>query len=1363
VGPDQVADDAALRWLLGRGLLQPAGADALRRAAVLPGSPGLLALAAPRLRPEDAAELARVRAGALERARAGRPDPSDSDLTLRLAPGSAAGAALTAEDPTLRLAAPASSGAGADDVTMNVPPPAQLRSSGAQPGSSGSQAALARTLAAGPPTHTGKLTNSLTLSNDAGGLRRIGPYEVVRELARGGMGAVLVARRPGLDRQVALKVMLSGDAAGQEEVERFLTEARVAARLKHPNIVGILDVGADGTRPYLVMDLIDGESLKAKLGRGPLDPREAAELCRDVAKALAYAHGQAVLHRDIKPHNILVTKDGTPVVTDFGLAKDVGEGVAKGQTKTGQVMGTPAYMPPEQAEGHTELVDRRADVYSLGATLYEALVGEAPFQGATPLNIITQVLSKDPVPPRKRRPDVDRDLDTIVLRCLEKEPERRYQTAAALAEDLDRWLSDEPITARPATVLDRLLKWRRRNRAVAAVLMLASAALALGGVASLFAFLRADREARQAQAQETVAGARRTYDERGATPDHPGAEEAATLAPDDLQRRFEEPIAWSLGALAAAERWQTIAVLTSLSPTEATEAVKREAESLVSLAVLAQQWSVAAHGVRRLSTIDESVARAARARVDHAREELLTAKIARPFELAASGRLADKALGLVNAAARIAESADDQTVVRVAAQLDAVSDRLARWLRGELAASVPAEERQALEGALDAWLGELGGGDAPPPLITGKPRSLRTLSPEQSRVIKAGVQALLKAEARARQTLPMESAGSSLRMGEVLSERLGDRDSQVVQLACLVFERLGVSAVAQEALDRYLRCEPRLELCTAAMRAVAVVLDRSHLAPGAISDAFHARPAEPGHALDVAADILLKAGLSAEDVASLTEKVNPSLRAPVRGGEVVVMDPSVVKLSRNELMTREELARAIGWLDAQLPAAAEAEQPQYHYLRSEARLRSGDAVGALSDIEVGLAKRPTDFRFRFARANARVGAKDFEGALADLDECLANNPQMAVARLLRAQLHLDAGRLGPAEEDAEVAVRVRPDFARSWYMRGMVRCRQDRLAEGFEDVERALAMKPGEADFWCGRGQARHLLGSLAGAEADYSKALELDPGHRVARIQRATVRKDLGHPREGLADAEAALEQGAADPWVLAKAAEVLAAAGQVDRAMALLDRSLELQPAADLLTTRGRIRGSLGDDARALEDLERAAKLGPEEKTQNLVSRAMVLFRLRRTDEARRAFEAAIARAPRDAEVLYNFAFFQAASGAAEAAEVTLTRYLEARRDDPQALLMRAALRLRRSEEAARSDLERVVEVAPGEAPMVEALRRLAAGDPVACLELAEGTKEPKDLALAAREVRVWLSAHPTHPRAAAGMAKLEALRPR
>jgi WD40 repeat protein len=334
-----------------------------------------------------------------------------------------------------------------------------------------------------------------TAPPSAAELPAIQGYELLGVLGRGGMGVVYKARQVGLNRVAALKMIHAGGHAGPEQVARFRTEAEASARLHHPHIVQVFEVGETRGQPFLSMEYVAGGGLDQSLRGIPQSPAHAAAFVRQLAEAVDHAHQHGVVHRDLKPANILLAEDGTPKIADFGLAKQLD--ADSGQTRSGAIVGTPGYMAPEQASGGKAIVGRPADIYALGAILYEMLTGRPPFWGETVLETLEQVVARDPVPPRQLQPKVPVDLETICLKCLHKDQDRRYVSARALADDLQRFLSGSPVQARPVGSLERLGRWCRRNPAVATLLVAVAGALVVGTAVSAFFAVQAEQRAIQ--------------------------------------------------------------------------------------------------------------------------------------------------------------------------------------------------------------------------------------------------------------------------------------------------------------------------------------------------------------------------------------------------------------------------------------------------------------------------------------------------------------------------------------------------------------------------------------------------------------------------------------------------------------------------------------------------------------------------------------------------------------------------------------------------------------------------------------------------------------------------------------------------
>lgn len=342
----------------------------------------------------------------------------------------------------------------------------------------------------------------------------IAQYEILSELGRGAMGVVYKARQKDLDRLVALKMILAGSHAGEDQRGRFLTEAKAVASLQHPNIVQIYEIGEHEDKPFFSLEFVEGDTLDERIRENAITAHQAASLIATMARAMSYAHERGIVHRDLKPANVLLTQEGEPKITDFGLAKQMED--SSGQTQSGAIMGTPSFMSPEQALGQTKEIGPCSDVYALGAMIYDMLTGRPPFRASSVLDTLEQVRRQEPAPPRQFQSTIPVDLETICLKCLRKDPRQRYDSAMALAEDVERYLRGEPIAARPVGRLERAYRWSRRNPVVAA-LMTTVAILLLSGTAigwslTLVAWAerdRADGEALKAtqQKQRAIASA----------------------------------------------------------------------------------------------------------------------------------------------------------------------------------------------------------------------------------------------------------------------------------------------------------------------------------------------------------------------------------------------------------------------------------------------------------------------------------------------------------------------------------------------------------------------------------------------------------------------------------------------------------------------------------------------------------------------------------------------------------------------------------------------------------------------------------------------------------------------------------------
>ena len=994
---------------------------------------------------------------------------------------------------------------------------------------------------------------------EAGG--QIGPYRIERELARGGMGVVYVAEHTGLKRRVALKVLLPGSRDSQA-LARFQIEAEATARLDHPNVVRIFDVGQEAGAHYFAMDLIEGGTLQAKIRQaGRLEAREAAAITRKLADALAYAHSHAILHRDMKPANVLLREDGEPVVTDFGLAKDV---KSEGLTVTGQVMGTPAYMPPEQADGEGERIDRRTDVYSIGATLYEMLTGQPPFRGESPLHVMRQVLNDAPIRPRALVRGLDRDLETICLKCLEKSPDQRYVSAGALGRDLNAYLKDLPIQARPPTPGEKLARWGRRNRKLMWALGGVGGALVLGGLWALVQVTEArvrGEVAREAGLKQGLAeaGARLAEEAKeGVTTKRRALTQAALpaagAAPDVRQAALQRRVAAALELSTAAQRWRTLAA----EDREAARACFEADMALGEATLAAEQWVLAAYAFERAQAlgVDEARARRALAGVNEARTAEARARASQVEELLR--QLEQGALAREEVVFGIVNRADEATLAIVVKRLERTIERMQAARRSLYLRDATPGETQELEPALDA-LDQRALADAL------EERYRRRLGESQRRI--------------GGRAAAMGGAEVQVRFLDVLSgyldATLGRQELVVARAAC---EALGwiqrPDPAVLAALDRYLAVEADPLRATAAGLALCRIggdeAQRSVLAARTrfgVNSTFSAATqralgqlkgevalsSESAEGYAQRAHDLVAKGQPRQALADFDRalELNPNATSTLHGRGCAYVDLGEIQAGLRDfnrilelepghaaaLNNRAQIRKNTGDLEGALAdyEAAQKTDPQeagFYVGHAQTLMAMGRYQEALRDgdeaVRVG-PERPISWHLRGV-TRSRMG--DLQGAVSDLSRSIELDVtrQIPVNYSFRADAYLKLRRPRLALADVEVALELKPKDAQLWFTRGVAHAQLGDARAGLEDLSRSIELDPNRVDSWANRGAMRLAEGDIKGAQEDMTKALEFQPEAPQPWLNRAEIRIRLKDYEGALADVNACLEK-ARDP----------------------------------------------------------------------------------------------------------------------------------------------------------------------------------------------------------------------------------------
>jgi serine/threonine-protein kinase len=895
-------------------------------------------------------------------------------------------------------------------------------------------------------------------------------YEVEEVLGRGGMGIVFRARHLPLNRLVALKMALAGAFAEPLERLRFQREAEAVARLHHPNVVQIYDIGEADGRPYFTMQLVDGGSLAQKLAGTPQPAREAAQLVATLAGAVQAAHATGIIHRDLKPSNVLLAADGTPKISDFGVARRVEEGA--GLTQTGVPVGTPSYMAPEQARGRRDAAGPAADVYALGAILYELLTGRPPFRGETASATMHLVLTEEPLPPARLNPRAPRDLETICLKGLQKDPAKRYPTASELAADLERFLKHEPIQARPPGRLERCLRWVRRRPAEAGLLAAVALVVAAGAVGAWLVYqLRAAAHARQIQTDQRV---RAVVDRaRGLLENGWQAADPAKLNEARAEGNRAVDIARSGDASAAvrqeAEAFQEeadrrlvraeknralLAAVLDVSAPQETSAYTQD--SAGRLLVLAQP------------SADEQYAAAFRnwgLDLDGTAEAEVVERLRRDPDVVVQELIAGVDAWMMERRRQKRPEAEWRRLVRVADRLDSSDQH--RRLRALLVGDAPprAEAVAGLVGVGSPWLAlwELARGNAWRRLLEVRKEIDPRMEPVPTAVLLARA---------------CVETGDTAGAEEVLRQAAAARPDQVALLMAL--GKLLERQRPEEAIGYYRAARGQRPSLGIGLSNALVRAGRATQGEEILQELALRQPDNPaiyfalgvnlsGQQKHAKAEAAYRKAVALQpDFAGAHSNLGAALNEQRKHGEAEVA-------SRKAIALRPDFAEAHINLGGALhgqgrPGAAEAAYRKAIALKPDFALAYTNLGGALND------QRRHDEAEEVSR-RAIALKPDFAEALTNLGNALSGQ-----------------GKSGAAEAAYRKAITLKPELAEAPYNLGRILSGQGRLVEAEAAYRKALELKPAYPEALTNLGNALSRQRKLGAAEAAFRKALELKP-----------------------------------------------------------------------------------------------------------------------------------------------------------------------------------------------------------------------------------------------------------------------------
>jgi tetratricopeptide (TPR) repeat protein len=992
-------------------------------------------------------------------------------------------------------------------------------------------------------------------------LADVAGYELLDVLGQGGMGIVYKARQIRLNRLVALKMIRAGADAGRRELARFRTEALAVAQIQHPNIVQIYEVGEHDGLPFFSLEYVDGGSLAKQLAATPQRPLQSARLVETLARAIHAAHQKGIIHRDLKPANVLVAADGTPKVTDFGLAKRLDGN--SGQTRSGVVMGTPSYMSPEQALGKNNEIGPAADIYALGVILYECLTGRPPFRGTTMWETLDQVRTQDPVPPGRLQPKVPRDLETICLKCLHKEPARRYATALDLARDLQRFLEGRPIQARPVSTWGRAYRWARRRPAQAGLVAAIGLAVLAGTTGAVFYALYKDQEAaafqRQIERRSHIDALRLRGQQAEDTGNLPDAKEFLDQAwaaiqsdpsavPDDLRGQIAEARTRVNQRLQARDKLrQKVADFAKHRDEVLFRAIPvRQEDAAVNAAHIRKEGPAAFEALGL--TIDDGPEQAAAG--------------LRPYgEALERQEFARLAAGCVEVLVFWAEA----EAAPLAGGAPGIAN--ARWQRAlhllNAAAAVAEEYQlpvsQELRVRRAACLAELGDRDG-----AGKERQRAA---RQKR--RTGLDHFLAARKLYDQH---DFAGAVAACGEVLHEDGQHFLAQYLQALCLVKRRQWEAA--KWALANCLRWRPGF-FWARMLRGVA----HGQLAEIAEAEADFAQAlaqaADPhqrwsvlttrgamrvhwhrGHGADQKIGAIgatlqaawVRCQYWQNGVADLRQAIAIQPREP----EAYVSLAEAYESFRHFKAAREALDQGLDRCGG---------NSRLYHTRAMLHLQREDWPSARRDFEKAIAlERKGSTTEHLASNHVGLGhvqhqAGEYKAALASCAEALRIHPDYPPAHLQRAKTLLQLEQYAEAGQALDAYFRKGTPDPEVYLARGLLHFQMRAYQMAVEAFNRSLMLQPDKKPLIL-RGWAYLRLGAIQLAQRDFEAALRLDETDVDALCGRGHIRVRLGQVADGLGDVEKALRHGRPEPPLFYSAALIYARAAGQTRAQAR-DRS--------------------------------------------------------------------------------------------------------------------------------------------------------------------------------------------------------------